>query len=124
MHEEHLKNSSEIQKLSLEDQPEFKGAEFFRNADSDKLFLILEYTDYLPKDGCTVHIDFKQNGKLFTKQISQKDIALVSTSSGLVKRCAIEILESVEITSAFECSIIIKNTFGRQCTAVKSWRGL
>ena len=124
VHEEHLKNSSEIQKLSLEDQPEFKGAEFFRNADSDKLLLILEYTDYLPKDGCTVHIDFKQNGKLFTKQISPKDIALVSTSSGLVKRCAIEILESVEITSAFECSIIIKNTFGRQCTAVKSWRGL
>ena len=124
VHEEHLKNSSEIQKLSLEDQPEFKGAEFFRNTDSDELLLILEYTDYLPKDGCSVNIEFKQNGKSFIEQISPKDIALVSTSSGLVKRCAIEIPKSVDISSAFESSIIIKNAFGRQCTAVKSWRGL
>ncbi|MFM8456856.1 MAG: alpha/beta fold hydrolase [Ignavibacteria bacterium] len=123
VHEEHLKNSSEIQKLSLEDQPEFKGAEFFRNADSDALLLILEYTDYLPKDGCSVNIEFKQSGKSTMEKISPKDIALVSTSSGLVKRCAIEIPKTIDITSAFETSILIKNTFGRQCTAMKSWRG-
>ncbi|MFM6956554.1 MAG: alpha/beta fold hydrolase [Ignavibacteria bacterium] len=123
VHEEHLKNSSEIQKLSLEDQPEFKGAEFFRSADSDALLLILEYTDYLPKDGCSVNIEFKQSGKSTMEKISPKDIALVSTSSGLVKRCAIEIPKTIDITSAFETSILIKNTFGRQCTAMKSWRG-
>jgi pimeloyl-ACP methyl ester carboxylesterase len=124
VHEEHLKNSSEIQKLSLEDQPEFKGAEFYRNTDSDELLLILEYTDYLPKDGCLVSIEFKQNGKSVIEKISSNDIALVSTSSGLVKRCAISIPNAINITSAFESSIIIKNAFGRQCTAVKSWRGL
>jgi hypothetical protein len=102
VHEEHLKNSSEIQKLSLEDQPEFKGAEFFRSADSDALLLILEYTDYLPKDGCSVNIEFKQSGKSTMEKISPKDIALVSTSSGLVKRCAIEIPKTIDITSALK----------------------
>jgi hypothetical protein len=124
VHEDHLRNSSEIQKLSLEDQPEFKGAEFFRNAESTELLLMIEYTDYLPKDECAVSIEFKQNGKAIMKQISTKDISLVSTNSGLVKQCAIEIPAEIDITSAFESSIMIKNAFGRQCTAVKSWRGL
>ena len=123
VHEEHLKNSSEIQKLSLEDQPEFKGAEFYRNADSEQLLLILEYTDYLPKDGCSVTIEFTQHGKSIKQVISPKDISLISTSSGLVKHCAIPIPQSIDITTAFESSIMIKNTFGRQCTAMKSWRG-
>lgn len=124
VHEDHLRNSSEIQKLSLEDQPEFKGAEFFRNAESTDLLLMIEYTDYLPKNECAVSIEFKQNGKTIMKQISTKDISLVSTNSGLVKQCAIEIPAEIDITSAFESSIMIKNAFGRQCTAVKSWRGL
>lgn len=124
VHEDHLRNSSEIQKLSLEDQPEFKGAEFFRNTESTELLLMIEYTDYLPKDECKVSIEFKQNGKSIVKNISSKEIALVSASSGLVKQTAIEIPSEIDIASAFESSILIKNAFGRQCTAVKSWRGL
>ena len=124
VHEEHLRNSNEIQKLSLEDQPEFKGAEFYRDASDNQLLLVIEYTDYLPKNECKVTIDFKQSG--ITKQIivSPKDISLVKTSSGLVKQCAINMPMGFNVNSAIECSIMIKNAFGRQCSAIKSWRGI
>ena len=123
VHEEHLRNSNEIQKLSLEDQPEFKGAEFFRDESGSQLFLVIEYTDYLPKHECTVSIDFKQSGTTKHSIVSPKDIALVKTSSGLVKQCAISIPSGINVSSPMDCSITIKNAFGRQCSAIKSWRG-
>lgn len=124
VHEEHLKNSSEIQKLSLEDQPEFKGAEFYRNAASTELMLLIEYTDYLPKDECTVTVEFKQLGKVLKKTLTANDISLVNTSLGLVKQCKLEIPTNIDLASPFDASIEIHNAFGRQCTAQKSWRGI
>lgn len=49
VHEEHLKNSNEIQKISLEDQPEFKGAEIYRDMSKNSRVLVIDYIDYLPK---------------------------------------------------------------------------
>jgi pimeloyl-ACP methyl ester carboxylesterase len=124
VHEDHLRNSNEIQKLSLEDQPEFKGAEFYRDATGNALMLVLEYTDYLPKNECKVSIDFTQAGMNKQVIVSPKDIFLVKTSSGIVKQCAVNIPIGFDISSKMECSITIKNAFGRQCSANKAWRGL
>ena len=106
------------------DQPEFKGAEFYRDATGNTLLLVIEYTDYLPKNECKVSIDFMQAGMKKQVIVSPNDIFLVKTASGLLKQCAVNIPIGIDISSTMDCSITIKNAFGRQCTANKTWRGL
>ena len=56
VHEEHLKQSTEIQRISLEDKTEFKGAEFYRNADASAGRIVIEFLDYLPPAKCGVEL--------------------------------------------------------------------
>ncbi len=120
VHEDHLKNSTEIQHVSLDDQPEFKGAEFYRTLGNTPA-LTIEFSDYLPPKLCTI--------ELVATDISGKKIKFSPTETGLVRKNNGSIIAQticyfppeVNWNHNLDISITVKNSFGNQFTANKQW---
>lgn len=126
VHEEHLKQSTEIQRISLEDKTEFKGAEFYRNADASAGRMVIEFLDYLPPAKCSVELVVTpENGTKQRFSIPQRDIALVKKKNGNVVAQAIVTLaqvQGVDWTRPAEVEIILKNSFGNETRTTKTWQ--
>ncbi|MBK9247356.1 MAG: alpha/beta fold hydrolase [Ignavibacteria bacterium] len=120
VHEDHLKNSTEIQRISLEDQPEFKGAEFYKINDNSPA-LMIEFSDYLPPSRCKIEIiASEENGKQ-TKFTSQS-VSLVRKNSGaVIVQAFCSFPTEVNWQKNIEFTITVKNSFGNQFTTTKQW---
>ncbi|MFY8001603.1 MAG: esterase/lipase family protein [Candidatus Kapaibacteriota bacterium] len=127
VHEEHLKQSTEIQRISLEDKPEFKGAEFYRNNESSAGRMVIDFVDYLPPAKCGVELIVTPDGG-GTKQrftVPQRDIMLVKKKNGSVVAQATTLLsqiQGVDWSRPAEIEIILKNTFGNETRTTKAWQ--
>lgn len=121
VHEDHLRNSTEIQRISLEDKPEFKGAEFYRIDNKPALFV--EFTDYLPLQKCSVSVTLKTaTGRQETISATKEQLTLVRKMDGSIVAQAIVMLPAAfDLTFSFDCEITIKNSFGNQTTTTKRW---
>jgi triacylglycerol esterase/lipase EstA (alpha/beta hydrolase family) len=120
VHEDHLKNSTEIQRISLEDQPEFKGAEFYKLNEQTPV-LMIEFSDYLPPAKCTIEVVAKEEGGRQTKFAAQS-VSLVRKSGGAVLAQAFcPFPAEVNWQKNIECTITVKNSFGNQFTTSKQW---
>ena len=125
VHEEHLKNSNEIQKISLEDQPEFKGAEIYRDMSKNSRVLVIDYIDYLPKKECTVSVSFISKEKSIKVEIDQDNMSISHRGSkGMICSASIDFPSEFLLETDIECLITIKNSFGKQCTGSKMWKGI
>ncbi len=126
VHEDHLKQSTEIQRITLEDKPEFKGAEFYRNAEGNTGRMIIEFVDYLPPAKCSVEVIVTpQNGTKQRLNLPQNNIALVKKSNGAVVAQATVMLSQVagvDWSRPAEVEIILKNTFGNETRTTKAWQ--
>jgi pimeloyl-ACP methyl ester carboxylesterase len=124
VHEEHLKQSDEIQRISLEDKPEFKGAEFYRSGEN--LLLSVDFVDYLPPTKCSVEIVVSaENGARERIRIPNGDIRLIKQIGGaIVANATTRLLptQTLDWSRPAEIEIIIKNTFGNETRTTKSWR--
>jgi pimeloyl-ACP methyl ester carboxylesterase len=122
VHEEHLKNSSEIQRISLDDQPEFKGAEFYVSTDNIP-FLEIYFSDYLPTQFSQITLTITEaNGNKQQFTVPKSNISLVSTKNGDVLDQAIfSFPPQLNYNQNLEFTITLKNSFGNQFTATKQW---
>jgi pimeloyl-ACP methyl ester carboxylesterase len=123
VHEDHLKQSNEIQRLSLEDKPEFKGAEFYRNTDGTQARMIVEFVDYLPPSKCGVDIIIDPDkGEKQRFMIPQSDISLVRKKNGsIVAQAVFPFPQGIDWARPAELEIIVRNTFGNTTTTTKNW---
>lgn len=123
VHADHLKQSNEIQRLSLEDKPEFKGADFYRNPDGTQARLVVEFVDYLPPSKCGVDVVIDPDkGEKQRVMIPQSDISLVRKKNGsIVAQAMMPLPQSVDWSRPADLEIIIRNTFGNTTTTSKSW---
>jgi pimeloyl-ACP methyl ester carboxylesterase len=133
VHEDHLRQSTEIQRVSLEAKPEFKGAEFYTienpaanlsnlsNKTARRAALVLEFTDYLPPQLCSIVVRLGAPYAL-TLTAQKSDIALVRKSNGsVVAQVVVPLPEVVDFANTVEATFTITNTFGNSCSASKVW---
>ncbi|MBS1536182.1 MAG: alpha/beta fold hydrolase [Bacteroidetes bacterium] len=120
VHEEHLKNSTEIQRISLEDQPEYKGAEFYRT-NGNRPVLVVEFSDYLPPNHCTIELTAQDfTGKQF--KFTPSELGLVQKSNGAILAQAVCYFPAdIDWYHNVDFSITVKNSFGNKFTADKQW---
>ena len=125
VHEEHLKQSTEIQRISLEDKPEFKGAEFYRNSEASVGQMVIEFVDYLPPAKCGVELIVTSDNNAKQRfTVPQSNISLVKKRNGSIVAQAIVPLTQVQgadWSRPAEVEIILKNTFGNETRTTKAW---
>lgn len=118
LHSAHLKNSHEIQRITLEDKPEYKGAEFYRI--NNQAYLAIDFTDYLPANRSTVTVQYPSFAG--ERTTTAKDIQLLRKQNGeTIFRALLPIERYVNFQENFECTIAISNFFGNKITATKQW---
>lgn len=120
VHLDHLRSSVEIQRTSLDEKPEFKGADVVRIG--DHAALVVDYTDHIPAL-CTVKVDVREgSGATTTLTSAAGTSALIRTADGIISRCIVPLQQvpSAE-TAPVQFRIAITNTFGHVVTATKDW---
>ncbi len=148
VHEDHLHNSTEIQRVSLDAKPEFKSAELYsvervsleRNAQpsssqdgrgqtgtgqaSTVNALVLEFVDYLPPERCTISLSVTSEGKQQPIAVQKERVRLVRKSNGSVVAQAIcPLPETIDLTKPAEFAFSVKNSFGNEFRSTKVWTG-
>ncbi|MBX7156596.1 MAG: alpha/beta fold hydrolase [Bacteriodetes bacterium] len=119
LHTEHLRNSNEIQRVTLEDKPEFKSAEFYGY--DGKPCLVIDFSDYLPPQKSTVTVTYPSlTGE---RTITASDVQLIRKPNNDVVCRAIIPLPDADYSSAFDAQISITNYFSNKITTSKRWNG-
>lgn len=121
IHVEHLKRSTEVQRIALEDRPDFKGAEIMR--DGQTPLLIVDYTDHIPQQ-TDLRVVLQYDGGVYrdTLTMARGTSHLVRTQSGIVSRFVVPLRDQRVITSAqTDMHITITNTWGNVATTTKRW---
>jgi pimeloyl-ACP methyl ester carboxylesterase len=120
VHLDHLRSSVEIQRTSLDEKPEFKGADVVRIG--DHAALVVDYTDHIPAL-CTLTVDVREgSGTTTTLTSAAGTSALIRTADGIISRCIVPLQQvpSAE-TAPVQFRIAITNTFGHVVTSTKDW---
>jgi len=132
VHVEHLKRSTEVQRVALEDRPDFKGAEVVRSkglqqfvATPDSPTLIVDFTDHIPSQ-CDVRVvvQYTNNGEMRSDTVVAKrgSAELVRTNDGIISRFLVSLNRDAALWSTHaEMRITITNTWGNVATATKHW---
>lgn len=117
VHVNHLRQSTEIQRLSLDDRPELKGVDI-KKRDSHAL-LVVDFTDYLPLQ-CSVEVVCKGAG-INSLRLEPERMFLTKGNNGLVMRAVIGI--PLEVASASDPSFVVRvrNSYGHIAELVKMW---
>jgi triacylglycerol esterase/lipase EstA (alpha/beta hydrolase family) len=141
VHEDHLRNSTEIQRISLDAKPEFKGAEFYRVSSVTgasttgtsttsgttiwKPCLTVEFVDYLPPQLCTVECVLQASSSNVAGQrlaVSKENIKLIRKPNGAIVAQALCFLpDTASFSRQFDVAITVTNTFGKQFSVTKQW---
>lgn len=116
VHIDHLQQSTEIQRISLDEKPELKGAGIYRLADSAAL--AITYTDHIPAK-CTVNVRILRNTDVvFERTLTATDAQLIRTTDGIVSRVVVSLPSSLfPENERLRASFTITNAWGY---AVKS----
>ncbi|MBL7998837.1 MAG: alpha/beta fold hydrolase [Candidatus Kapabacteria bacterium] len=119
LHTDHLQRSNEIQRVTLEDKPEFKSAEFY--AVDGKPALVVEFNDYLPPKRSTVTIQYPAlSGE---RTVKTTDIRLVRKKNGeVVSRAIVPLGNEVDFGQSFTTTVGITNYFNNSISTTKEWR--
>jgi pimeloyl-ACP methyl ester carboxylesterase len=148
VHEDHLHNSTEIQRVSLDAKPEFKSAELYsvervsleRNAQtlggqastsqsnsgpsSMANALVLEFVDYLPPERCVLSLSVTSEGKQQQLSVQKERVRLVRKSNGsVVAQAVCPLPETIDLTKPAEFGFTVKNSFGNEFRSIKVWAG-
>ncbi|NQW28970.1 MAG: alpha/beta fold hydrolase [Ignavibacteria bacterium] len=128
LHVEHLQQSVEVQRIALDDKPEFKGARIVMLLEIPTL--VVEFTDYIPKL-CTLNVVVKQGDKTVSAfKTSGANAELLLSPSGVVAQhriTAIDLNLAQEIGNAnidqepFTFHITITNSFGYTVASYVTW---
>ena len=120
VHVEHLQESAELQRLSLEDKPEFKGAGIYIN--SNKPTLVVDFADYIPLL-CTVIVEAtSSSGAVQIFSTEPNEVFLHQTPEGVLARVLVDITQGTlagQALNPLECryKITITNKFGYTASA-------
>lgn len=122
VHTEHLRNSTEIQKITLEDKPEFKGAEFYAGS-SGKPILVIEFSDLLPPRLCDVAVSFRDAaGNKRGITLPKGSARLIRKTDGSVVAIAVaEFPSGLSFEQNISVEFTVKNSFGNVFTSSKQW---
>lgn len=120
VHVEHLQESAELQRLSLEDKPEFKGAGIYSK--NNQPILAIDFADYIPLQ-CTVSVvATDSNGATQVISAKPEDVFLHRTPEGILARVVLELTQGTLAGPALNpqgCryKITITNKFGYSTSA-------
>jgi pimeloyl-ACP methyl ester carboxylesterase len=123
VHVEHLKRSTEVQRVALEDRPDFKGAEMVRMDDVPTL--IVDFTDHIPTQ-CDVRVIAQSTVggivRTDTLTATRGTARLVRTNDGILSRFELPLRDPSAISAlSTDMRITITNTWGNVATATKHW---
>ncbi len=122
VHTEHLRNSAEIQKITLEDKPEFKGAEFYVG-NNGKPTLLIEFSDLLPPSLCEISASFRdKDGNKRGITIPRGNAILIQKPDGTtVSAAMVEFPTEMSFEQNIAIEFTVKNSFGNIFTSSKQW---
>lgn len=120
VHVDHLRKSVEIQRVTLDEKPEFRGAEVYRRGSEP--VLVVDLADHIPAL-CSVRVDVECKGTTTGIDVPGSTLALVRTADGIVSRAVVSLAAIPNVTSEpSTMRIAIRNAFGHVVTARKEWR--
>lgn len=122
VHTEHLRNSTEIQRITLEDKPEFKGAEFYAG-NSGKPVVVIEFSDLLPPKLCDISVTFRDTaGNKRGITLPKGSARLIRKTDGSVVAVAVaEFPSGLSFEQNIGVEFTVKNSFGNVFTSSKQW---
>lgn len=122
VHTEHLRNSTEIQRITLEDKPEFKGAEFYAG-NSGKPVVVIEFSDLLPPKLCDISFTFRDTaGNKRGITLPKGSARLIRKTDGSVVAVAVaEFPSGLSFEQNIGVEFTVKNSFGNVFTSSKQW---
>jgi pimeloyl-ACP methyl ester carboxylesterase len=120
VHVAHLQESTEVQRIALDEKPEFKSAEIMRVGDD--AVAIIDMTDHLPSL-CTLRLDVSTvSGYQTTIEPGRGSSQLVRTRDGIVSRYVVPLPNAQQLLNeAVTLRITITNSYGHRITATKAW---
>jgi pimeloyl-ACP methyl ester carboxylesterase len=119
LHTDHLRSSNEIQRVTLEDKPEFKSAEFYTVNGNPSL--VIDFSDYLPAKMSSVTVTYPSFAG--DRTVKAQSLTLVRKENGeVVCRAIIPFGGDVNFAEGFDAHIVITNYFGNTATTTKQWR--
>lgn len=123
VHEDHLRFSNEIQRITLEDKTELRGVEFYEN--NGKPVMVIECTDNLPASQLQIECRFRLQGAVEKiVRIAPASIRVVRGAGGaIVYHVAVDFPADTDYTKAGEIQIRITNTFNNVLDISRTWRG-
>lgn len=122
LHTDHLRNSTEIQRITLEDKPEFKGAEFYAGS-GGKPVMVIEFSDYLPPGLCEISATFRDAaGSKRGLTLPKGNARLIRKPDGSTVAAAfVEFPAGMSFEQNVALEFTVKNSFGNVFTASKQW---
>ncbi len=123
VHEDHLRFSNEIQRITLEDKTELRGMEFYRNEMSP--LVVAEFTDNLPASQLRGEMRFRLEGSQEqTVSITPAMIRVARGAGGsVVYHTAVEFPRTLDWSRSGEVQLRITNSFGNTLDITRAWRG-
>lgn len=120
-HIHHLKSSNEIQRVTLEEQPELKGADFYKV--NDKGALVIDFIDYLPAGKTSVKVNVSKKGiTVLSAEIPKEKISHVRKKDGrVVLRAIFEYPRNDDWNEELTFDYTITNSFGNSINSSKLW---
>lgn len=124
VHLDHLKSSNEIQRLSLEEQPELKGADFYQR--NGKAVFAVDFIDYMPAYKTNVKVIVKKGDKvLVTQEIPKENIRLTRKKDGrVVLRAVYEHQANDDWKEDMVFEYTVTNSFGNSVNSSKIWEAI
>lgn len=122
VHTEHLRNSNEIQRITLEDKPEFKGAEFYAGS-KGRPVLMIEFADYLPPELCDVSVSFREaSGSKRGMTLPRGTARLIQKPDGNTTAAIfVEFPADLSFEQNIAVEFTVKNSFGNVFASSKQW---
>ncbi|MCU0331019.1 MAG: alpha/beta fold hydrolase [Candidatus Kapabacteria bacterium] len=120
VHVDHLKRSVDIQRITLDEKPEFKGAVIRRRGMEP--VLVVDFADHIPHL-CSLDITLDcWQGASVQRRLSPGSATLVRTSDGIVARYIISLADIPCVADVpVTIKLAISNTFGHRTTASLEW---
>lgn len=119
VHVAHLQESTEIQRIALDEKPEFKGAEIMRIGDTPAV--IVDLADHIPSL-CSMRLDIRTDAGTSTVEPERGTSQLVRTRDGIVSRYVVPLpVTQAMLDGPVSIRITITNSYGHRTTASKDW---
>lgn len=120
VHVDHLRRSVDVQRVTLDEKPEFRGAELYQK--NGVPVVAIDVSDHIPSL-CTLTINVECHGLFTEYTVAGKDLFLIRTADGIVSRAIVDVSTVPYVASMPSAiRITIRNGFGHVVTGRKEWR--